>query len=193
MTGSHHPVLVVLSALIAMLASYTALQLAGRVTAASGWARRAWLASGSVAMGVGIWSMHFVAMLAFSLPVPIAYDVPLWLLSIVIAILASWLALFIASRERVGHVALAAGAVVMGGAIAAMHYTGMAAVRIPGRIDYDPTLVGLSIAIAVFCAFTALVLARHFREARTWRAAWAMFSRARGTYTKSGDAKLSKS
>jgi NO-binding membrane sensor protein with MHYT domain len=132
MTGSHHPVLVVVSVLIAMLASYTALQLAGRVAAASGWVRRAWLASGSVAMGVGIWSMHFVAMLAFHLPVPITYDVPLWLLSILIAVLASWLALFIASRKRVGHWTLAAGAVVMGAAIAAMHYTGMAAVRISG-------------------------------------------------------------
>ena len=174
MRGSHHPLLVATSIAIAILASYTALQLAGRVSAASGWVRRAWLASGSIAMGIGIWSMHFVAMLAFRLPFPIAYDVPFWLLSIVIAIAASLLALFIASRPHVGLTSLAVGSLVMGAAIAGMHYTGMAAVRVPARIDYDPTLVTLSVVIAVFCSFTALVLTRRFRDARTRGAAWAM-------------------
>ena len=174
MTGSHHPVPVVLSVVIAILASYTALQLAGRVSAATGWVRRVWLASGSIAMGVGIWSMHFVAMLAFHLPVPIQYDIPLWLLSIASAILASMVALYIASRPRVSTATLGAGALLMGAGIAGMHYTGMAAVRIPGYITYDPFLVSLSVAIAVFCAFVALVLALRFRDARTRQAAWAM-------------------
>ena len=174
MIGGHHPVPVVISVAIAILASYTALQLAGRVTAASGWVRTAWLASGSVAMGVGIWSMHFVGMLAFHLPVPIAYDIPTWLLSIAIAILASLLALFIASRSQVGVPMLGAGGLLMGAGIAGMHYTGMAAVRIPGRIEYDPALVALSIVIAVVCAFTALLLALRFRNTRTRRGAAAM-------------------
>ena len=123
MSGSHHAVPVVMSVMIAILASYTALQLAGRVSAASGWVRLVWPASGSIAMGVGIWSMHFVGMLAFHLPVPIEYDVPVWLLSIALAILASALALFIASRSRVGVPPLGVGGILMGVGIAGMHFS----------------------------------------------------------------------
>src|SRR5918995_157522 len=100
-------------------------------------------------------------------PVPVV-------LSVVIAILASLVALYIASRPRVSTATLGAGALLMGAGIAGMHYTGMAAVRIPGYITYDPFLVLLSVAIAVFCAFVALVLALRFRDAKTQRAAWAM-------------------
>jgi NO-binding membrane sensor protein with MHYT domain len=89
MHGSYNATLVVLSVLIAVCASYAALLLASRVSAASGRFRTAWMAGGGVAMGVGIWSMHFVGMLAFRLPVPMAYDVPLVLLSAAVAVLAS--------------------------------------------------------------------------------------------------------
>jgi NO-binding membrane sensor protein with MHYT domain len=74
MTGSYDYFLVALSGVIAILASYTALDLAGRITAASGWLRQIWLAGGAAAMGFGIWSMHYIGMLAFRLPVPVAYD-----------------------------------------------------------------------------------------------------------------------
>ncbi len=97
--GWYSPGLVILSILIASAASYTALELAARVTAARGRERLAWLAGGSVAMGVGIWSMHFVGMLAFHLPVPISYGLWLVLLSVVVAVGASALALFVASRR----------------------------------------------------------------------------------------------
>jgi len=129
---SYSPSLVVLSVLIASAASYTALTLAGRVTQARGRDRLAWLAGGSFAMGLGIWSMHFVGMLAFHLPVPIAYRLATVLLSIVPAVAASTLALFLASRARVGLAALALGALCMGPAIAGMHYIGMAALKCPG-------------------------------------------------------------
>src|SRR5919205_57015 len=99
MSHTYQPALVGLSILIAILASYTALDLASRVTAAVGRARIAWLTGGSIAMGVGIWSMHFVAMLAFKLPVQIRYDVPLVLLSMLVAIGASLLALIVVSRR----------------------------------------------------------------------------------------------
>src|SRR3954471_6423275 len=86
LTGTHDATLVALSIAIAAAASYTALDLAGRIGAAAGWARRAWLATAAVTMGGGIWAMHFVAMLAFSLPVPMAYDPGLTLLSLMVAI-----------------------------------------------------------------------------------------------------------
>ncbi|HEY0035053.1 MAG TPA: MHYT domain-containing protein, partial [Longimicrobium sp.] len=156
MTGSYHTALVVFSVLIAIFASYTALALASRVTAAEGRFRLAWLAGGSVALGIGIWSMHFVGMLAFHLPVPISYDVPLWLASMGVAVAASLLALWVASRARVGPGALAAAGVLMGAAIAGMHYVGMAAMRIPGRIGYRPGLVAASVAVAVIASILAL-------------------------------------
>src|SRR5829696_5682411 len=106
MTGSYNPLLAALSFAIAALASYAALDLAGRVTQGSGNARRAWLIGGAIVMGVGIWSMHFVGMLAFHLPVPIGYSLPLMLYSVAVAIGASLLALLVVSRPMLGQVTL---------------------------------------------------------------------------------------
>jgi hypothetical protein len=102
MTGSYDYFLVALSVVIAILASYTALDLAGRVTAASGWLRQSWLAGGAAAMGFGIWSMHYIGMLAFRLPVPVAYDWPTVMFSLGAAIVASALALHTVSRKAMG-------------------------------------------------------------------------------------------
>ena len=124
MHGTHESPLVALSILIAICASYTALTLAGRVAVARGTARVAWLLGGCVAMGSGIWSMHFVAMLAFHLPFPISYDMPLVTLSHFAAVAASAFALFVASRPTVGTVRLCAAGFCLGLAIVAMHYTG---------------------------------------------------------------------
>src|SRR3954470_8214839 len=124
MHGTHQSPLVSVSILIAICASYTALTLAGRVAIARGRARVAWLLGGSVAMGSGIWSMHFVAMLAFHLPVPIAYDVPFVALSFLAAVAASAFALFVASRATVGFARLVAAGVCLGLAVVTMHYTG---------------------------------------------------------------------
>jgi len=141
--------LIVLSYIIAVLASYTALDLAGRVTAARGRARRSWLLGGAFAMGAGIWSMHFTGMLAFSLPIAITYDVPTVLLSLVVAMIASGFALFVASRDVLSLERLLVSGLPMGLGIATMHYSGMAALRMPAMIDYDPPIFGLSILIAV--------------------------------------------
>jgi PAS domain S-box-containing protein len=149
MKGSHNATLVAFSILIAILASYTALALAARVAAARGRFRAAWLAGGSVALGIGLWSMHFVGMLAFRLPVPITYAVPLWLLSLAVAVGASLLALWVSSRRAVPVSTRAAAGVLLGVAIAGMHYAGMAAMRFPGRIRYDAALVVLSTILAV--------------------------------------------
>src|ERR1700736_290354 len=99
MIGHYDYRLVALSVLIAVLASYTALDLAGRTTAASGRVRLAWLAGGATAMGLGIWSMHYVGMLAFVLPVLVLYDWPTVLASLFAAIFASGVALFVVSRR----------------------------------------------------------------------------------------------
>ena len=113
-----------------MVAAYTALDLAGRVTAARGHAKWFWLAGGATSMGLGIWSMHYIGMLAFSLPVPVLYHYPTVVLSLLAAIAASAGALFTVSRERMRLGLLLAGGAVMGGGMAAMHCIGTAAMRL---------------------------------------------------------------
>src|SRR6266851_2229960 len=125
--GSYNYALVALSVLIAMFASYAALDLAGRVTAAGGWTRAVWLLGGAGAMGTGIWSMHYIGMLAFLLPIPVAYHWPTVLLSLFAAILASVVALAVVSRQKMGWFRALTGSVLMGAGIASMHYIGMAA------------------------------------------------------------------
>jgi methyl-accepting chemotaxis protein PixJ len=164
MTGTHDPGFVILSLIIATLASYAALDLAGRVRSAEGSTRYGWLAGGASVMGLGIWSMHFVAMLAFSLPVPIAYDLPQMLLSVAVAIGASLLALILVSRASLRPDALVAGGALMGVAIAGMHYIGMASMRVGAQLTYIPSIVALSIAIAIVASLAALWLAFSFRS-----------------------------
>jgi len=160
---TYSPLLVILSVVIASAASYTALDLAGRVTAARGRERLAWLAGGSLAMGVGIWSMHFVGMLAFHLPVPIGYQPGRVLLSVLVAVAASALALVVVSRSMVSLSALAVGALCMGPAIAGMHYIGMAALNVPATMSFDVGLVVASVGIAIAASFVGLTLAYRFR------------------------------
>lgn len=169
MHGTHETPLVLLSVLIAICASYTALSLAGRVAVARGRARIAWLLGGCVAMGSGIWSMHFVAMLAFHLPVPISYHMPPVALSHFAAVAASAFALWVASRSKVGTLRLCAAGFCLGLAIVAMHYTGMAAVYVQARLSYDPVLVAASVVIAVGASTVALWLFLWLRNDNTRR------------------------
>jgi two-component system sensor histidine kinase/response regulator len=164
LTGSYNYALVALSVLIAMFASYAALDLAGRVTAAGGWTRAAWLLGGAGAMGTGIWSMHYIGMLAFILPIPVAYHWPTVLLSLVAAILASVIALYVVSRQKMGVLQAVAGSVLMGAGIASMHYIGMAAMRLPAGCQFNSFLVVLSVVFAVLISLAALWIAFHFRE-----------------------------
>ena len=125
--GSYDYPLVALSVAIAMVSSYAALDLAGRVTQSSGRTRALWLGGGAVTMGSGIWSMHYVGMLAFRLPVPVQYDWPTVVVSLLAAILAAAIALSVASGTIMDFRRAVVGSVLMGGAIAGMHYIGMAA------------------------------------------------------------------
>lgn len=169
MHGTHQFPLVALSILIAICASYTALTLAGRVSGTRGRARQAWLLGGSIAMGSGIWSMHFVAMLAFHLPIGISYDVPLVALSWLAAVGASAFALFVASRSSVGTARLAAAGTCLGLAVVTMHYTGMAAVRVEAQLRYKPWLVAASVLIAIAASTVALLLFLWLRNDTTRR------------------------
>jgi two-component system, sensor histidine kinase and response regulator len=150
--------LVVLSYVIAVFASYTALDLAGRVAATVGRGRVAWLAGGAFAMGVGIWSMHFTGMLALKMDMPVTYDVLDTLLSMAVAIAAATLAFFVVSRGVVGVREIALAAPVMGVGIASMHYIGMTAMRMQAAINYDPLLVAASVVIAIGASMAALWL-----------------------------------
>src|SRR5919107_2691680 len=123
--GTHDSALVALSILVATVTSYTALDLAGRIRACAGLAWYAWLVTDAVAMGGGIWSMHFVAMLAFSMPgMEVHYHLGLTLVSLVLPILVTGVGFFIVSRKQTGPVLLALSGFFMGLGIVAMHYTG---------------------------------------------------------------------
>jgi len=165
--GSYNYALVALSVLIAMFASYAALDLAGRVTAAGGWTRVVWLLGGASAMGTGIWSMHYIGMLAFILPIPVAYHWPTVLLSLIAAILASVVALGVVSRHKMGWFRALGGSVLMGAGIASMHYIGMAAMRLPAVCQFNSFLAVLSVVFAVLISLAALWITFHFRDEKT--------------------------
>jgi PAS domain S-box-containing protein len=162
----HDLTLVGLSVTVAVLASYTSFDLAARIKASVGSARLMWLAAGAIAMGGGIWSMHFVAMSAISLPFTVAYDPLLTMLSLAIAIAVTGAGLFAVNSWPSSPLSLGAGGLLMGCGIAAMHYTGMAAVRMPVEATYAPDLVIASIVIAVLAATGALWLA--FNVCNLW-------------------------
>ncbi|MGB9107740.1 MAG: MHYT domain-containing protein, partial [Telluria sp.] len=164
LAGHYETPLVLVSIVVAIVASYAALSLAGRVSESRGRAVLAWVVGGAIAMGSGIWAMHFVGMLAFRLPIPIAYDLPLTLASLLLPIAASCLALWQVSRAELGPVRLAVSALVMGVGINAMHYTGMAAMRMEPGIVYDPWLFALSVAIAIAASGLALWIAFRLRR-----------------------------
>ncbi len=167
LSGTYDYRLVVLSVVLAMFASYAALDLAGRVTAAHRWARAVWLSCGATAMGLGIWAMHYVGMLAFSLPVPVLYHYPTVAFSLLAAIAASAVALFVVSRPQMGVEQELLGSVVMGGGIAGMHYIGMSAMRLPATMEYRWDRVGLSVLLAIAASLVALILSfrvRHEQE-----------------------------
>jgi two-component system, sensor histidine kinase and response regulator len=156
--------LVALSIAIATLAAYEALDLSGRMTIARGWARFVWLCAGAFAMGIGIWSMHYMGMQAFRLPVLVRYDWPTVALSILAAILASAVALFVVTRARLTIAATAAGSILMGGGIATMHYVGMHAMRLPAMCVYSHGIVVLSVFLGVIISFAAIRLTFDVRE-----------------------------
>ena len=152
--------LVALSILVAIGAAYAAFDLSSRVAATKGRAKTAWLWGGAFAMGIAIWSMHYIGMLAFRLPVPVHYDVSLVIVSMIAAIIASAVALSFISRPELQHSQLTFGAVFMGSGIGAMHYIGMAAMKMTCACVWNRWIVALSVVIAVVGCGVAILSLR---------------------------------
>jgi NO-binding membrane sensor protein with MHYT domain/nitrogen-specific signal transduction histidine kinase len=168
MHGSYDYGEVARSVVIAVVASYAALDLVGRVTAARERVRLYWLCGGAVAMGSGIWAMHFKGMLAFQLPVLVEYHWPTVLASLLVAILASAVALYVASRQKMRPGDALNGSIIMGAGIVGMHYTGMAAMRLPAVTRFSPLLVTCSILLAILFSLIALLMAFGLRDETRW-------------------------
>jgi NO-binding membrane sensor protein with MHYT domain/two-component sensor histidine kinase len=173
MTGMHNHWLVLLSVMVATMASFVALVMAIRV-APSQQPQRQWLslAVGALAIGSGIWTMHFIGMLGFQLPVPVSYDVWLTLLSLILAVAGSGFSLAMAARDPVDPGKLIGAGTLIGIAIVSMHYTGMAAMRMVPPIRYDLPLVALSTLIAVGASMLALWSAGRLRTESLSSAFW---------------------
>ena len=156
MQGSYNYWLVTLSYVVAVAASYTALELGRRVSESKGMTAAMWLGAGAFSMGIGIWTMHFIGMLAFTLPMDFSYDVLITVLSLLVGMAASGFAIYVASRERQGLAKVGLSGLLLGGGIAAMHYTGMAAMEMEAAISYDMPILVLSVVIAVAAACAAI-------------------------------------
>src|SRR5258708_3890094 len=164
MNGTYDIHMVALSLIVAVIASYTVLEVAGRVSQRRGNSSGTWLAGGAGSMGSGIWSMHFIGMLAFHLPVAVAYDAATTVLSMAIAIVVSGLALYVVRRPTLTGTNITAGATLMGVGISAMHYTGMYAMRMSPPIEYSPPVFIASVLIAIGASFAALWIAFQLRH-----------------------------
>ncbi len=165
--GSYDPVLVVVSFVIAIVAAYATLLTTTRVAAAvHGVARIIWLSAGAFTMGSGIWAMHFIGMLAFTLPFTVTYGWGTTLLSLVPAIVASAVVIHMMSTPRMGTFRLHIAALIMASGIGAMHYTGMAAMMMNADMLYDPALFATSIVVAFALAALALTVKQRLGERR---------------------------
>ena len=172
LTGSYNYPLVAVSVLIAVFASFAALDLGGRVTAARGRTRFIWLTGGAAAMGLGIWSMHYIGMLAYSLPIAVLYDWPTVAVSLLAAVAASGVALHVVSRSEMGLLRAGVGGLLMGTAIAAMHYIGMEAMRLRAMCHYSLGMVTFSVFLAILVSLMALSLTFRLRggaDATGWK------------------------
>ncbi len=163
-TGFYDFGLVFLSYIIAVIASFTALNLSLRIGESFGLARKVWIAGCAFAMGCGIWSMHFTAMLAYKLPFEVTYNIGITLLSLVISVFASGCGLFLANIKQSSKTNIAWGGLVMGVGVACMHYSGMMAMELNGSMHFHLGLFILSVLIAVIAATAALWLIIHFSK-----------------------------
>ncbi len=173
MIGTYSAGLVALSIVLAVLASYVTIDLVSRLAASHGAkAVRLWLAGGALSMGVGIWSMHFIGMLALRLPIAMSYDPAVTFASLLIACAVSGMALQVLNHATLGAGRLLCAGAAMGVGIASMHYLGMEAMQMRPAIDHDPWLVALSILIAVGASICALWIAFRLREGTMRSAFW---------------------
>jgi signal transduction histidine kinase len=171
----YDPILVVMSYVVALFGSITALRMGARVATQGGRLRPRWLIGGALAQGMGVWGMHFTGMLAFHIPVPIAYDVPVMLLSYLVASAGALFGLILTQRPTLSAPWLGAGGLSIGAGISGLHYLDMAAMRMAARTHYASLPVLASIVVA--CVFGLLSLwlgRRHQRDdpRRSRRSLW---------------------
>ena len=177
--GAYDPVLVIFSILVAIFASYASLVVSQHVsTITNTKVSRLWIAGGGLCLGIGVWAMHFVGMLAFSLPCTSSYDPAITFLSMIPSILASIFAIKIISRKELSLAQLATGGLLIGAGIGAMHYSGMAAMHLNGLIRYDIKLFSLSIVVAVTLSTLALWIKFRLQLLGGRLRSWAMFASA---------------
>lgn len=167
--GEYSKPMVVLSILLSIMASYVTLEISRKISVSDDMANKsAWLWSGAVVLGAGVWAMHFIGMMAFILPVPVAYDVPITLVSIVPVVLACYLALWIISRKTVNAMHIAFGGVFFGAGIGSMHYIGMFAMKSSAimyfRVDMLLASVVGAVVLAALSISTRFVLANKFGQ-----------------------------
>ena len=156
--------LVTLSIVIAVFGSYISMDLAGQVLVAQGWARQLWLTGGTIALGISIWAMHFIGMLAYQLPIPIVYDFTIVVLSMAIAIVGAGTGFVVVNRKQsLGWLAFVAGGLFVGFGIVGLHLTAMVAMQVAAIAVYEPKLMALSVATAIGGSGSALWLAFHSR------------------------------
>src|ERR1035438_1058412 len=141
-----------------MIGSFTALTHAQRMRENSGRPAWAWMVTGGITLGLTIWSMHFIGMLAFHLPIPLNYDLPLTLISALPAVAASLLAFYVLHEASNSNRRIVVSGVVMGAGISVMHYTGMDALKMAPEINYDLPIFILSVAIAIIASWGALLM-----------------------------------
>ena len=166
---SYDSFIVIVSVLVAMLASFTALDMAGRVVHSTGKVALVWLFGGGFSMGIGIWAMHFIGMLSMNMEMVMSYNAGLTAFSAAIAVCASIFALWLVCSGDLPLPRLAGGALILGSGVVAMHYTGMAALMFSPGIVWKWGWVALSVAIALAASGTALWLAFNLREGQTSR------------------------
>jgi NO-binding membrane sensor protein with MHYT domain len=154
---AYEPSLVVLSILIAMVASFSAFGIVERNFSSTKRSQKiAWNLFGGSVMGIGIWAMHFIGMLALRLPIPVTYDAQVTILSVLPAVCACSAVLWLMTLKSLGFYRLLVGGLLLGSGIGLMHYTGMAAMRLNAMMIHEAALVYLSLLIAVILAVVAL-------------------------------------
>ncbi|BAQ66862.1 MHYT domain-containing protein [Geminocystis sp. NIES-3709] len=156
--------LVILSAIIAVGAGFFTIEMSNEIVLNKGIERWTWLIISAMTMGMGIWGMHFIAMTAFSMGMEISYDFLLVLISLLAAVIGCVQGLYIITQPLVNLKTLIAASITMGGAIAGMHYIGMAAMRVSATVNYDPIIVTLSVIIAIVVSFAAMKIVISLRQ-----------------------------
>lgn len=169
---SHNLWLSAVAVVIAIVASYSALELANRVTAARGRRRLSWRLGSAFVMGSGIWSMHFTAMMAFSLPIPILYDIRIVVISWFAAMAACYAAFHVASQDEISNKNTVIGALCLAIGIGVMHYVGMAGMVTAATLSYSLLYFALSILVAIVTSIAAIWLFIEFREEDQEKFSW---------------------